>query len=54
MFLEIHIHAIDVSFRQNYGERFSPQEFQAFSQDCQPQQGQIIAQAAAARLTFKQ
>lgn len=38
---------------QQYGERLSPQEFQALQQDCQVQQGQINARAAAARLTFK-
>ena len=38
---------------QQFGEPFSPQEWQAFQQDCQPQQGQINAQAAAQRLTFK-
>jgi hypothetical protein len=38
---------------QQYGERLTPQEFQALQQDCQVQQGQINARAAAARLTFK-
>eukprot|EP01108_Squamamoeba_japonica_P000930 TRINITY_DN1351_c0_g1_i2.p1 TRINITY_DN1351_c0_g1~~TRINITY_DN1351_c0_g1_i2.p1 ORF type:complete len:135 (-),score=19.74 TRINITY_DN1351_c0_g1_i2:44-448(-) len=38
---------------QQFGERFSPQEFAAFKADCQPQQEQINAAQAAARLTFK-
>jgi len=37
----------------NYGQRFSPQEWQAFQSDANPQQGLLNARAAAARFTFK-